>query len=229
LVVSIPSYWVFESHTAAHYFVAVVSVLGHWVFESHTAAHHLVPELFAYFAKSDPFHNKIMEARIVRLEQQLKSLTHGVKTRDLSLAASIREWNGNSMPVTEFLTQIEQFARVSNWNQNDLVNILKLKLTGEAWLFVNGRDHLLDENVTYETLKAALIERFTEKLPTAYYYRLLHEATQEKNETPNQFLDRCRALSAKTIRKTANPIERSITIVTIITTIRASVAGGYLR
>jgi hypothetical protein len=82
--------------------------------------------------------------------------------------------------MTEFLTQIEQCARVSSWNQNDIVNILKAKLTNKAWLFVNGRDHLSVENVTYGTLKAALIECFTERLPTAYYYRLLHEATQEK-------------------------------------------------
>jgi hypothetical protein len=37
-----------------------------------------------------------MEARIAQLEQQLKRLAYGIKTKDLSLAASIREWDGNS-------------------------------------------------------------------------------------------------------------------------------------
>jgi hypothetical protein len=87
---------------------------------------------------------------------------------------------------------------------------LKAKLTGEALLFVNGRDQLTDENVTYEILKAALVERFSEKLPARYHYNLLHEATQSKDEMPSQFLDRCRLLSSKTIRKGNNPVEQRI-------------------
>jgi hypothetical protein len=153
-----------------------------------------------------------MEARIAQLEQQLRELTIGGRVKDLSLAASIREWSGNSRakPVTEFLAQIEQCAHVSGWSQNDLVNILKSKLTGDALLFVNGRDQLSDGNVTYEILKAALVDRFSEKLPARYYYNLLHEATQNKDETPSQFLDRLRLLSAKTIRKGNNPVEQRI-------------------
>jgi hypothetical protein len=153
-----------------------------------------------------------MEARIAQLEQLLKGLTLGVKTKDLSLAASIKEWNGqaNAKPVTEFLTQVEQCARVSNWGEDDVVNILKAKLTGEARQFVNCRDEITDEKVRYEVLKAALVNRFSEKLPARYHYNLLHEAAQGKDESPIQFLDRCRALSLKTVRKSADPTEQRI-------------------
>ena len=153
-----------------------------------------------------------MEARIAQLEQQLRGLTIGVKTKDLSLAASIKEWSGQAQakPVTEFLTQVEQCARVSNWDQDDVVNIVKAKLSGEARQFVNGRDQLTDEKVKYDVLKAALVDRFSEKLPARYHYNLLHEATQGREESPIQFLDRCRALSAKTIRKSADPTEQRI-------------------
>lgn len=156
--------------------------------------------------------NRIMEARIVQLEEELRRLTIGVKTKDLSLAASIKEWSGHSKakPVTEFLTQLEQCAQVSNWSKEDLVNILKAKLTGEALQFVNGKDELTDGRVSYEVLKAALVDRFTEKLPARFHYNLLHEATQGKDETPIQFLDRCRALSQKTIRQSADPTEQRI-------------------
>ena len=87
-----------------------------------------------------------MEARIAQLEQQLKGLTIGVKTKDLSLATGIKDWSGQSQtkPVTEFLTQIEQCARLSNWSDEDKVNIVKAKLTGEARQFINGRDQLTD-------------------------------------------------------------------------------------
>jgi hypothetical protein len=137
-----------------------------------------------------------MEARIAQLEQQLKGLTIGVKTKEISLAASIKEWSGqsNTKPVTEFLTQIEQCACVSNWDEEDIVNILKAKLTGNARQFVNCRDQLTNRKVRYEVLKAALVYRFSEKLPARYHYILLHEAAQGKEESPIQFLDSCRAL-----------------------------------
>lgn len=153
-----------------------------------------------------------MEARIAELEQQLRGLTIGIKTKDLSLTASIREWNGQAKgkPVREFLTQIEQCARVSNWDEKDVVNIVKAKLTGEALQFVNSREQLVDEKVSYGVLKSALVDRFSEKLPARYHYSLLHEATQAKDETPIQFLDRCRILSAKTIRRSADPTEQRI-------------------
>jgi hypothetical protein len=110
----------------------------------------------------------------------------------------------------EFLIQIEQCARVSNWDKDDVVNIIKAKLTGEARQFVNGRDQLTEEKVRYEVLKAALVDHFTEKLPARYHYNFLHEATQGKEESLIQFLDRDRALSLKTVRKSADPTEQCI-------------------
>jgi hypothetical protein len=84
------------------------------------------------------------------------------------------------------------------------------KLTGDALQFVNGRDKFTDDNVEYETLKAVLVDRFSKELPARYYYILLLEATQGKDESPIQFLDRCRALNAKTVTKSANPMEKHI-------------------
>jgi hypothetical protein len=121
----------------------------------------------------------------------------------------MREWSGNfkAKPVTEFLTQIALCVRVSNWD--DVVNILKAKLTGEAIKFVNGRDHVIEESGTYKILKSALLELSSEKLPARYHYNLLHEATQEKR-SPIQLLDRCRSLSAKTIRRSATAMEQRV-------------------
>ncbi|PNF21981.1 hypothetical protein B7P43_G17812, partial [Cryptotermes secundus] len=62
----------------------------------------------------------------------------------------------------------------------------------------------------YEVLKAALVDRFTEKLLARYHYNLIHEAKQEKEESPIQFLNRCRGLSVKTVRKSADPTEQRI-------------------
>jgi hypothetical protein len=98
---------------------------------------------------------------------------------------------------------MEQCARVSYWDEDDIVSILKAKLTEDARQFVNGRDQLTEEQLKYEVLKAALV-------PARYHYNLLHEAAQGKEESPIQFLDRCRALSLKTVRKSADPTEQRI-------------------
>jgi hypothetical protein len=151
------------------------------------------------------------EGRLALLEQQLQNLSLGGRFKDLSLASSIREWSGNEKgkSVNEFLTQVEQCARVSNWTSEDQVNIIKAKLCGEALQFLNAREDLTSGQVTYETFKEALVARFSEKLPARYYYNLLHEARQERGESPLQFLDRC-ALSSKTIRKIQNSVEQRI-------------------
>jgi hypothetical protein len=56
-----------------------------------------------------------MEAKLAFLEQQLKSLVTDTKVKDLSLAASMRGWNGDSKrkSVTEFLTHTKQCAKAS--------------------------------------------------------------------------------------------------------------------
>jgi hypothetical protein len=57
------------------------------------------------------------------------------------------------------------WPRLNNWSDSDIVIIVKSKLTREAFQFLNGRDNWIQENVMYEILRAALIERFSDKLP----------------------------------------------------------------
>ena len=83
-------------------------------------------------------------------------------------------------------------------------------MIGEAALFVKGLDEAERKDITYERLKGLLTHRFTETLPLQRYYTLLHEARQEKGETPAQFLDRLREISAKMIRKGSTPVECAI-------------------
>jgi hypothetical protein len=148
-----------------------------------------------------------MEAKILALEAQIRNLTLGGRWKDLSLAAGIREWSGesNAKPVADIWLK---WTNVPG-SAIDQVNIVKAKLTDSALQFVNGRDDLSTE-VTYEQLRVALIERFTDKLHARYYHTLLHEATQGKDESPAQFLDRCRLLSAKATRKGTTPVEQRV-------------------
>jgi hypothetical protein len=98
-----------------------------------------------------------MEAKLAFLEQQLKTLIIGTKMKDLSQREH-RKLISKPRSVTEFLAQIEQYARVCNWTDSDVVNIAHAKLAGEALQFVNGRDNLIETNATCEILKSFLLE-----------------------------------------------------------------------
>jgi hypothetical protein len=68
-----------------------------------------------------------MEAKVLALEAQIINLTLGGRWKDLSLAAGIREWSGenNAKPVSDFLAQVDQCARVSNWRMKTKLILLK--------------------------------------------------------------------------------------------------------
>lgn len=152
-----------------------------------------------------------MEARIAELEEQLRNLSLG-RVKDLSLASNIKEWSESKSgkSVREFLSQIDQFGAISQWTELDRISIVKAKCVGEAQLYIKGVEELNEPGLTYARLKECLIERFSEQFPLQYYYTQLQEARQEDGELPSQFLDRIRAITAKTIRKSGNPVEQKI-------------------
>jgi hypothetical protein len=127
-------------------------------------------------------------------------------TKDVSLVAGMKEWSGDAKgrSVREYFAQIESFAKVSHWTEQDMALIAKAKLQGLALQFVNGREELLKDTCPYGTIKKALIERFTEKMPDQYYYTQLQDATKDRGETADMFADRCRKLCHKTIRRVDN-------------------------
>ena len=146
------------------------------------------------------------------LEELMQNLSLG-RSKDLSLVASIKEYAGpktRKKSIQEFFDQVEQYGQISNWTDHDSVAITISKLTDEAALFVKGLDQSERQDLTYERLKELLTRRFSDRLPLQYHYTLLHEARQEKTETPAQFLDRLRTISAKTIRKGSTPAECAI-------------------
>jgi hypothetical protein len=108
-------------------------------------------------------------------------------SKNVSLIAGIMEWTreGKGRLVYEFLAQIETLAKVRGWTSQDKALIVKAKLQG----------------CSYEVLKQALVERFSDKLPDQYYYTKFQEAVQGKEEGAEDFSDRCRKMCQKTIRR----------------------------
>ena len=83
----------------------------------------------------------------------------------------------------------------------DKVLIVKAKLQGLALQFLSGQGELVRDGCSYENLKQALVDKFSDKLPDQYYYRRLQDAAQGRDESAEEFGDQCRKLCQCTIRK----------------------------
>jgi hypothetical protein len=121
-----------------------------------------------------------MEAKMRTLEEPMQNLSLG-RSKDLSLVASIREYGGpksSKKSIQDFFDQNEQYGRISNWAEHDLVAIATSKLTDEAALFIKGLDQSERQELTYNRLKELLTQRFSDRLSLQYHYTLLHEARQ---------------------------------------------------
>jgi hypothetical protein len=132
--------------------------------------------------------------------------------KDVTLVAGIKDWTGDSKgrSVFEFFTQIDTYAKVSNWSEEEKALIAKAKLLGIALQYVQVREFLANDACPYAILRENLTERFSEKLPAQYHYTKLQDATQEKGESVEEFADRCRRLCLKTIRNVADEATQRI-------------------
>lgn len=151
-----------------------------------------------------------LQLQIAELRAQLTTLRVGEtvsvpsrQTRDVSLVIGIQEWTGEAKGKTvhEFFSQIETLAKVSGWTNEDKALIVKAKLQGLALQFFSGRGELVRDDCSYEDLKQAMVDRFSDKLPDQYYYTRLQDATQGRDESAEEFADRCRKLCQRTMRK----------------------------
>jgi hypothetical protein len=68
---------------------------------------------------------------------------------------------------------------------------VKAKLQGLALQFLSGRIELVRDGCSYENLKQALVDRFSDKLPAQYYCTRLQDAAQERDESAEEFGDGC--------------------------------------
>ena len=75
---------------------------------------------------------------------------------------------------------------------------------------MSGRGELVRDGCSYEDVKQALGDRFSDKLPDQYYYTRLHDAAQGRDESAEELADRCRKLCQRTIRKVQDHDVQSI-------------------
>ena len=77
-------------------------------------------------------------------------------------------------------------------------------------MFYKCCDELHEKGETWETFKQAFRQRYRETHTDQYHFTQLQMARQARNESPQQFADRCRSLARKVMLQSADPQIQSI-------------------
>jgi hypothetical protein len=139
--------------------------------------------------------------------QQSQLTTRPTVTKDLSLVGLIPKWSGSekAAPLTEFFEAIEGTARIGNWSDADKIQVAVLKLTDAAKAYYSSAQELHSSEVTWQQFKAALRSRFKYVRSDQFHFLQLQTARQRRDETPQEFADRCRSLAQKTLVMVEDP------------------------
>ena len=133
-------------------------------------------------------------------------------TKDMWVANLVEPWKGdsNSIPVLEFFESINEAAEMGRLSSKDKIRLARLKLRGAARVFYSAQPQLRADDVTYEEFRTAFVNRFKDKHTDQYHYARMQNTSQEKNESPDVFLDRLRKMCQRTVRSSNNPVEQAV-------------------
>jgi hypothetical protein len=149
-----------------------------------------------------------------KLEIQRLRTSLGAPTvhKDLSLISLIPKWSGKetSLPLEEFFSKLEASARIGRWEAKDTLEIAALKLEGSARTFYQGCADLHTRDASWDTFKEAFRRRYRDVHTDHYHYARLQMARQGRNESPQEFADRCRALAQKITCQSDDPVVQGV-------------------
>jgi hypothetical protein len=127
--------------------------------------------------------------------------------KDMWVANLVDPWKGeqSGISVYDFFEIIDEAAEMGRLSTKDKLRLARLKLRGAAKCFYSTQLDLKGDDVEYADFKAAFIQRFKDKQRDQYNYTRLQNASQEKDESPELYLDRLRKLC-----QTGNPVEQAV-------------------
>jgi len=143
---------------------------------------------------------------IQRLRGQL-ALGPPTVHKDLSLISIISKWSASESAISleEFFSSIEGSARIGHWAEADCLQVAVLKLVKSARIFYYSYPELHGKTVSWQSFKVIFRERFKDVRTDQFHYMQLQTARQRRNEGPQEFADRCRALAQKLVCKVDDP------------------------
>jgi len=135
------------------------------------------------------------EVQNLRAQQQMRPSV----TKDMSLVSLVPQWTGTDKgaPLNQFFKATEIAALIGYWSEADMVQLAILRLSNSARAFYNRMRELHDRNRTWANFKAIFQKRFRDVKTDQYHFTQLQTARQGKDETPQEFADRCRNLAQR--------------------------------
>jgi len=155
-----------------------------------------------------------LEESKLEFQRLRKRMSLGAPTihKDLSLISLVQRWSASESTnsLEEFISTLEAFARIGRWEKEDTLEIATLKLEGSARLFYQGCTELHMRNASWNTFKEVFRKRYKEVHTDQYHYARLQMARQGKNESPQEFADRCMALAQKITCQVDDPVAHGV-------------------
>ena len=127
--------------------------------------------------------------------------------KDLSLISLVPKWSGpeSAISLEELFSSIEGSAQIGHWAKADSPHVALLKLAESARTFYLSCPELHGETITWQSFKAIIRDRFKKVRTDQFHYMQLQTARQRRNEGPQEFADRCRALAQTLVCKVEDP------------------------
>lgn len=122
------------------------------------------------------------------------------------LAASFESFNGRE--PKRYFDKVELRARLDNLSQANTLDLVKLKLTGDAYDFYLSDPSL--DTLSYAEFKNKIFARFVKVEPPGSHHLSLMKIYQKHDEGVAEFVTRLRVVGSKALRedlKSASPLE----------------------
>jgi hypothetical protein len=166
-----------------------------------------------YNTTEDRLRAELAESRaeVDRLRERMADVMSSVH-KELSLISLVQKWPGaeSAAPPEEFLASIDAAAKIGRWQDAGCLQIAALRLTETVKTFLKTNTELDAQDVTWEKFKSLFRERFRNNHTDQYHFTRLQTARQFRNEGPQEYADRCRALAQKVMGRSNNPMAQRI-------------------
>jgi hypothetical protein len=116
----------------------------------------------------------------------------------------VPRWSGSESAISleEFFSSIEGSTKIGHWAEAGCIQLAILKLVDSVRTSNFLCPDLHAETVTWQCFKTAFRDRFKDVRTDQFHYMQMQTARQRRNEGPQEFADRRRALAQKLVCKT---------------------------
>lgn len=121
---------------------------------------------------------------------------------DSAAAALVTPFSGKpGEDIFSFFDDLASAAKLGLWTDDQLLQMTKLRLTGEAKNHVLYNEQLRNA-MTFDELKKGLLQRFQKQNSSRFFREQLNAMSMKQNETIENFVDRIRRINANTYQLT---------------------------